>query len=1036
MATLTCTPATRAAQLAACGAGDTLIHLAGDYPTWSWKAGVTFRTEDWAPYRAVDCAKLPTGEVIGHYGRSFACRITAPAIGPSTGSGSMAGAKFEGFWHDCRGDTAGYSNQWLIDSANVAGFEARDFVVTARKTNNTRSIYLNLINLPAGGGALFERFRINGVGQAGNASDHAIYMKSKNGWSGAPFTSTPCASFREFIIDQGGSYPLHFYPASRGFVFEDGLIYRAMRGMTFSANNSDSSVGSSNWGTTAYNRIRRVILSDRTSAIGSWEAHIEGLDEFSGTDAEGYSRPHDNLVVDSAVYRGNGQPQTHQADKLTAGFFTFTNVRLNNTAGQTPGYADPDNGDFRLSTASRAYLDGVADNTTRGPSTIWPGWSTGTNTPPSASINASATSVTTGTSVTFTDTSSDPDGTIVSRAWDLDNDGAFDDGTGATATTSWTTAGTKTVRLQVTDNAGATAVATATITVTDPATTPPPSGSPSPAATGTVLMSDGFNTTDGVLTSVTAGWQAGPWTSDPSMAVQAGAVWSGSATDGQNANDVTTQTFSLDASPPVGAITPPSGLGFDFIMRDVQNPSTTGKQVWLYALHSAGSPQNGYMLRYTGWAANDSCYLIKTVGGTETTLAVFTDATLSDSPRSFRLRILASGALSFFIDSPYGTGWQILGEVTDTAFKTGRLGIASNGPGGRIGSVEVRDVAAVSTTTNQPPAVALTASATNATPGQVVTFTADVSDPDGTISTVEWDLDNDGAFDDATGTGASRSWPTPGTYTVRVKATDNNGAATTRSITVTVAYAPVEAGVLTLTSSGPRLREWMLASTDEQPTTTPAAPGPGDDLAAAGRAAQQIGAWLEHLRVDEESDVTLDALCHALAAGVGRVHQVAVGDDVLRPWQALTDPGAAPLWSIGHAAQYVGGQLPARLPGESDDAWLARARWMTAHSLGMLRGGLEAITRMVQETLTGQQRVWIRQATSGPFEAVVHTMASETPNPAATAEAANAYAPAGVRLTVETITGQTYDDVAAKHATYDAASSAYDDYDDMSNTAP
>ena len=165
-------------------------------------------------------------------------------------------------------------------------------------------------------------------------------------------------------------------------------------------------------------------------------------------------------------------------------------------------------------------------------------------------------------------------------------------------------------------------------------------------------------------------------------------------------------------------------------------------------------------------------------------------------------------------------------------------------------------------------------------------------------------------------------------------------------------------------------------------------------------------------------------------------HQVAVGDDVLRPWQALTDPGAAPLWSIGHAAQYVGGQLPARLPGESDDAWLARARWMTAHSLGMLRGGLEAITRMVQETLTGQQRVWIRQATSGPFEAVVHTMASETPNPAATAEAANAYAPAGVRLTVETITGQTYDDVAAKHATYDAASSAYDDYDDMSNTAP
>ena len=37
--------------------------------------------------------------------------------------------------------------------------------------------------------------------------------------------------------------------------------------------------------------------------------------------------------------------------------------------------------------------------------------------------------------VTFTDTSTDRDGTIASRAWDLDDDGAYDDGTGATAAT-------------------------------------------------------------------------------------------------------------------------------------------------------------------------------------------------------------------------------------------------------------------------------------------------------------------------------------------------------------------------------------------------------------------------------------------------------------------------------------------------------------------------------------------------------------------------------------------------------------------------
>ena len=46
----------------------------------------------------------------------------------------------------------------------------------------------------------------------------------------------------------------------------------------------------------------------------------------------------------------------------------------------------------------------------------------------------------TGQSVTFTDGSTDCDGTIASRAWDTDNDGAFDDGTGTTAARTFTSA--------------------------------------------------------------------------------------------------------------------------------------------------------------------------------------------------------------------------------------------------------------------------------------------------------------------------------------------------------------------------------------------------------------------------------------------------------------------------------------------------------------------------------------------------------------------------------------------------------------------
>ncbi len=72
--------------------------------------------------------------------------------------------------------------------------------------------------------------------------------------------------------------------------------------------------------------------------------------------------------------------------------------------------------------------------------------------------------------MTFTDGSTDGDGTIAARAWDLDNDGQYDDATGATATRSFPTAGTFTVGLQVTDDDGAPATTSRQVTV---ATAPP-----------------------------------------------------------------------------------------------------------------------------------------------------------------------------------------------------------------------------------------------------------------------------------------------------------------------------------------------------------------------------------------------------------------------------------------------------------------------------------------------------------------------------------------------------------------------------------
>ena len=82
------------------------------------------------------------------------------------------------------------------------------------------------------------------------------------------------------------------------------------------------------------------------------------------------------------------------------------------------------------------------------------------NQPPVAAFTTSPASPVAGQPVTFTDASTD-DGQVAGRAWDLDNDGQFDDGTGTTATATFAAAGSYTVSLRVTDN-GSPALSAAT----------------------------------------------------------------------------------------------------------------------------------------------------------------------------------------------------------------------------------------------------------------------------------------------------------------------------------------------------------------------------------------------------------------------------------------------------------------------------------------------------------------------------------------------------------------------------------------------
>ncbi len=60
------------------------------------------------------------------------------------------------------------------------------------------------------------------------------------------------------------------------------------------------------------------------------------------------------------------------------------------------------------------------------------------------------------------------------------------------------------------------------------------------------------------------------------------------------------------------------------------------------------------------------------------------------------------------------------------------------------------------------------------------------NDIDGTIVSYEWDLDNDGLYDDATGIITTHSWSSDGTYPISLKVTDNEGAFDTDDTTVNI----------------------------------------------------------------------------------------------------------------------------------------------------------------------------------------------------------------------------------------------------------
>lgn len=89
---------------------------------------------------------------------------------------------------------------------------------------------------------------------------------------------------------------------------------------------------------------------------------------------------------------------------------------------------------------------------------------------------------------------------------------------------------------------------------------------------------------------------------------------------------------------------------------------------------------------------------------------------------------------------------------------------------------------------NEPPIAAFSYTPTNPTVNQTINFDASSSsDTDGSITTYEWDWNNDGIYDDTRTTPtATHSWAQAGSYSVKLQVTDNDGATSTKTLSVTV----------------------------------------------------------------------------------------------------------------------------------------------------------------------------------------------------------------------------------------------------------
>ncbi len=354
-----------------------------------------------------------------------------------------------------------------------------------------------------------------------------------------------------------------------------------------------------------------------------------------------------------------------------------------------------------------------------------------TNQPPLARMSASPSSGTTPLTVHFDGAgSSDPDGSIASYTWDF-GDGS--NGTGPMTDHTYSTAGTFTATLTVTDNQGARASAQRTLSVT--------TGSAS-------LFSDEFNRTTGLGSN----WRsvAGGTATDGNFAVSTG---------GTNAAAITPRLGTDDYVVESTMVVPAGSLYSGLVARGRTDSSFTAD---LYSVQLS-----------TKGTAN----LYRRNAGVWTLLRSAPAGIVANKPYTVRLKVTGSNPVVLEV-SIAGALLFSFSDSASSRILSGAPGIINYNTGVQYDRFTVHSAA------DAFPTARMTSAPAAGPPPLTVRFDGSTSsDPDGVIASYVWNFG-----DGASGTGAAveHTYREAGTYVAKLTVTDDGGASAATQMSIVV----------------------------------------------------------------------------------------------------------------------------------------------------------------------------------------------------------------------------------------------------------